>query len=97
MRLGREFDIIKGIVNTEKTSRALAENKYTFLVDVNANKDEIKSAIEKVFGVEVLDVNIINSDGKVKRFKGTMGQRVSTKKAVVTIKKGQDINFGKLE
>ena len=97
MRLGREFDIIKGIVNTEKTSRALSENKYTFNVDTNANKDEIKSAIEKVFGVEVLDVNIINSDGKVKRFKGTMGQRVSTKKAVVTIKKGQDINFGKLE
>lgn len=97
MRLGREFDIIKGIVNTEKTSRALAESKYTFNVDTNANKDEIKSAIEKVFGVEVLDVNIINSDGKVKRFKGTMGQRVSTKKAVVTIKKGQDINFGKLE
>ena len=49
MRLGREFDIIKGIVNTEKTSRALAESKYTFNVDTNANKDEIKSAIEKVF------------------------------------------------
>ena len=51
MRLGREFDIIKGIVNTEKTSRALAESKYTFNVDTNANKDEIKSAIEKVFFV----------------------------------------------
>ena len=97
MRLWRECDIIKCIVNTEKTSIALSESKYTFNVDTNANKDEIKSAIEKVFGVEVLDVNIINSDGKVKRFKGTMGQRVSTKKAVVTIKKGQDINFGKLE
>lgn len=97
MTLGREFDIIKGIVTTEKTSRALAENKYTFIVDVNSTKDEIKSSIEKVFEVEVLDVNIINSDGKVKRFKGTKGRRVSTKKAVVTIKKGQDINFGKLE
>ena len=39
MRLGREFDIIKGIVNTEKTSRALAENKYTFNVDTNDLKE----------------------------------------------------------
>ena len=72
MTLGREFDIIKGIVTTEKTSRALAENKYTFIVDVNSTRDEIKSSIEKVFEVEVLDVNIINSDGKVKKEKANI-------------------------
>ena len=97
MRLGKEFDILKGILTTEKTSRAAADGKYCFEVNADANKDDVKAAIEKVFVVEVESVNIINTEGKVKRFKGTKGKRSSIKKAVVTIKKGQDINLGKLE
>jgi large subunit ribosomal protein L23 len=97
MRLGKEFDILKGVLNTEKTSRALSECKYYFNVNPDADKNDVKLAVEKVFGVEVVSVNIINKEGKVKKFKGTKGKRVSVKKAVVTIKKGQDINLGKLE
>ncbi len=97
MRLGKEFDILKGILNTEKTSRSIADNKYCFQVNADANKDDVKLAVEKIFGVEVKSVNILNTEGKVKRFKGTKGKRSSIKKAVVTIKKGQDINLGKLE
>jgi len=97
MRLGKEFDILKGILNTEKTSVAMSSGKYCFEVNTEANKDDVKAAIEKVFGVEVVGVNIINTEGKVKKFKGTKGKRSSIKKAVVTIKKGQDINLGKLE
>lgn len=97
MRLGKEFDILKGIRTTEKTSRAVADRKYCFEVNGDATKDDVKSAVEKIFVVEVEGVNIINTEGKVKRFKGTKGKRSSIKKAVVTIKKGQDINLGKLE
>lgn len=97
MGLGKEFDILKGILTTEKTSRSLADGKYYFEVDADANKNDVKAAVEKIFGVNVESVNIINVEGKVKKFKGTKGKRSSVKKAVVTIKKGQDINLGKLE
>ena len=97
MSLGKEYDIIVKSLNTEKTAKDLADGKYYFEVVTSATKDDIKEAIEKVFGVEVSAVNVINSDGKIKRFKGRTGRRNSVKKAVVTLKKGQDINFGKLE
>ena len=60
-------------------------------------KDDIKEAIQSIFDVIVESVNIINTEGKVKRFKGTKGKRSSVKKAVVTVKKGQDINLSILE
>lgn len=97
MSLGKEFDIIVKTLNTEKTARSVADNKVYFEVVNSANKNDIKAAVEKIFEVVVEGVNIINTLGKVKRFKGTLGKRSSVKKAVVTIKKGQDINFGRLE
>jgi len=97
MSLGKEFDIIVRALNTEKTARLAADNKYYFEVVSSVTKDDVKNAIEKIFDVSVESVNIINTLGKVKHFKGTVGRRSSIKKAVVTIKKGQDINFGKLE
>lgn len=97
MGLGKEFDTIIRYVNTEKTTKGLSEGKYCFEVVCSACKCAIKDAIEKVFGVKVAKVNVANYDGKVKRFKGRTGRRNSTKKAVVTLEKGQDINFGKLE
>ena len=97
MSLGKEFDIIVRTLTTEKTSRSVADGKFYFEVVASANKDDVKEAIQKIFDVVVESVNIINTDGKVKRFKGTKGKRSSVKKAVVTLKKGQDINLGKLE
>lgn len=97
MSLGKEFDIIVRTLTTEKTSRSTADGKFYFEVVASANKDDVKEAIQKIFDVVVESVNIINTDGKVKRFKGTKGKRSSVKKAVVTLKKGQDINLGKLE
>lgn len=97
MTLGREFDIIVRTLTTEKTARALENNQYYFEVVASANKDDVKNAIQTIFDVIVESVNIINMEGKTKRFKGTKGKRNSVKKAVVTVKKGQDINLGKLE
>lgn len=95
--LGKEFDIIKKYLNTEKTARSVADGKYYFEVVSSATKDDVKDAVQKIFGVEVECVNVMNTEGKVKKFKGTIGKRSSVKKAVVTVKKGQDINLGKLE
>ena len=78
-------DIIRKPVITEKSMTAMAEKKYTFLVHVNANKVQIKRAVEEVFGVQVLEVRTINSLGKVKRMGVHIGKRSDTKKAIVTL------------
>lgn len=95
--LGYIYDIILSPVVTEKTNNQLGNNKYSFNVLHSASKEDIKKSIETIFGVNVEKINIVNTEGKVKRFKGTVGKRSSTKKAVVTLKKGQEINFTKLE
>ena len=81
------FDIIRKPVITEKSMAAMAEKKYTFLVHVEANKVQIRRAVEEVFGVQVEDVKTITSLGKVKRMGVHIGKRSDTKKAIVTLKK----------
>ena len=95
--LGYIYDIILSPIVTEKTNNQLNNRKYSFSIDGSASKDDIKKSIETIFGVDVEKVNIINTEGKVKRYKGTVGKRSSVKKAIVTIKDGQEINFAKLE
>lgn len=97
MSLGYIYDIILSPVNTEKTQKQLADNKYTFLVDLNATKNDIIKAMKEIFDVEVESVNMINTEGKTKTFKGVKGKHSDTKKAVISVKKGQEINFSKLE
>ncbi|MDR3290358.1 MAG: 50S ribosomal protein L23 [Rickettsiales bacterium] len=97
MALGKEYDIIVRVITTEKSSRDLSLGKTTFEVVEEATKTDVKSAIEKIFGVKVESVNISKNDGKIKRFKGKIGQRNSVKKAIVTIEKGQNIDLTKLE
>ena len=60
-------DIIKRPVITERSTELMGEKKYTFEVDVKANKTEVKDAIEAIFGVKVAKVNIMNYKGKFKR------------------------------
>jgi large subunit ribosomal protein L23 len=95
--LGYIYDIILSPIVTEKTNTQLNNRKYSFSIDGSASKEDIKKSIETIFGVDVEKINIINTEGKVKRFKGTIGKRSSIKKAIVTIKNGQEINFAKLE
>jgi large subunit ribosomal protein L23 len=87
------YDKIKRLVYTEKSNKLVANGKYTFEIDKSCTKKEIASLVKKVFSVEVQKVNIINSHGKTKRFKGVLGTTSETKKAVVTLKTGQTINF----
>lgn len=81
------YDIIKKPVLTEKSYDHLPEKVYTFIVDKNANKVEIRKAVEEIFGVKVDTVHTINSLGKMKRQGATQGRRASTKKAFVKLKK----------
>lgn len=91
------YDKIKGLVYTEKSNKILEGGKYCFEIDKNCTKSEIKTLIKSVFNVDAEKVNIINTSGKVKRFKGIIGTRKAYKKAIVTIKKGQTINFQELK
>ena len=78
---------------SEKTYSLLDENKYTFLVHPDANKTEIKIAVEKIFGVKVTAVNTINRKGKVRRTRNGVGKRKDTKRAIVSVAVGQSIDI----
>ena len=82
------YDIIIRPVLTEKSYAEMANKKYTFRVAINANKTEIKNAIEEVFpGVKVESVNTMRTEGKIKRQGRTQGRTAEVKKPIVTLKK----------
>jgi len=86
-------DILLAPVVSEKSYGLLDENKYTFLVAPQANKTEIKIAVEKVFGVKVLSVNTINRQGKRRRTRYGYGKKADTKRAIVTLAEGESIDI----
>ncbi|HJR89555.1 MAG TPA: 50S ribosomal protein L23 [Aeromicrobium sp.] len=86
-------DVLLAPVVSEKTYSLLDENKYTFLVHPDANKTEIKIAVEKIFGVKVTAVNTINRKGKARRTRNGTGKRKDTKRAIVSVAVGQSIDI----
>ncbi|MEI8066967.1 MAG: 50S ribosomal protein L23 [Actinomycetes bacterium] len=86
-------DVLLAPVVSEKSYGLLDENKYTFIVAPDANKTEIKIAVEKVFGVKVLSVNTLNRQGKRKRTKVGFGRRSDTKRAIVSVAAGDRIDI----
>ena len=88
------YDIILTPVISEQSMDVAADKKYTFKVATDANKTQVKLAIEEIFGVEVKKVNIMNYDGKVKRMGRNVGRTAAYKKAVVTLtEKSKEIEF----
>jgi large subunit ribosomal protein L23 len=85
------YDIILKPVITEKTVSMMEEGKYTFKVLKSANKFEIKNAIQEIFKVNVINVSTMNVKGKTKRMGRSEGKTASWKKAIVTLKEGQQI------
>ena len=80
------YDVIIRPVITEKSMADMGEKKYTFLVHPEANKTQIKEAVEKMFeGTKVKSVNTINKDGKKKRRGMVVGKTAKTKKAIVAL------------
>lgn len=86
-------DIILKPVISEKSYGLLEENKYTFVVRPDANKTQIKIAVEQIFSVSVLDVNTLNRTGKRKRTRHGFGRRKNTKRAIVSLKPGDTIEL----
>lgn len=86
------YDIVRTPVVTEKSTMASQHNQVVFRVPLGASKPEIKAAVEGIFNVKVLAVNTIVAKGKVKRFRGAIGQRSDTKKAMITLAEGQSID-----
>lgn len=89
------YQVIDGALLTEKGTRlADEENKYLFRVNPNANKVEIKEAVEQLFNVKVLSVNTMNRPGKKKRTRTAQaGKTADWKRAVVTLAEGSSIEF----
>ena len=79
-------DIIIKPVLTEKGYDGIASKKYTFFVKKDANKTQIKLAVEKIFGVQVASVNTVTCKGKLKRMGRNQGYTPDRKKAIVTLK-----------
>jgi large subunit ribosomal protein L23 len=88
----RMLEVIQAPVITEKSTRGSEHNQVTFRVPLDASKPEIKTSIETLFKVKVTAVNTIVVKGKVKRFRGIIGQRSDIKKAVVTLAEGSTID-----
>ncbi|KAA6443965.1 50S ribosomal protein L23 [Bacillus swezeyi] len=78
-------DVLKRPVITERSADLMAEKKYTFEVDVRANKTEVKDAVEEIFGVKVDKVNIMNYKGKFKRVGRYSGMTNKRRKAIVKL------------
>ena len=86
-------DVLLAPVVSEKSYGLLDENKYTFLVTLDANKTQIKIAVESVFKVRVTDVNTLNRQGKKRRTRYGYGKRPDTKRAIVTVAPGERIDI----
>ena len=86
-------DVLIAPVVSEKSYSLLDANKYTFLVAPDANKTEIKIAIEKIFNVKVTSVNTMNRPGKTRRTKSGLGKRKDTKRAIVSLAEGHRIDI----
>jgi large subunit ribosomal protein L23 len=88
-----KFQIIKRPIVSEKTTKLSEERKYTFEVDKNANKIQIKQAIEELFGVKVEKVNVMNGVAKFKKVGQHSGFTAKVTKAIVTLKVGNKIDI----
>lgn len=88
----RAYDVILSPVITEKATLGSEYGQVTFRVPLTATKPDIKLAVEALFGVKVTAVNTLRQNGKVKRFKGQIGKRSDTKKAIVTLAEGNSID-----
>ena len=86
-------DVLIAPVVSEKSYGLLDNNKYTFIVHPDANKTEIKIAVEKVFNVKVTAVNTLNRQGKARRTRTGVGRRKDTKRAIVSLAEGHRIDI----
>jgi len=94
MKQERLMKVLLSPIVSEKTTMAADKNQqFAFQVRTDADKIDIKQAVELMFEVKVAKVNVVNVKGKAKRFGQRLGRRSDTKKAYITLEPGQDIDF----
>ena len=91
--VGKHYDVLVRPLITEKSTAMGELNKVAFVIAPKATKQDVKRAVEALFNVKVAKVNTLNREGKLKRFKGQLGQRADQRKAIVTLQAGQSIDF----
>lgn len=91
--MAEAYKIVKSLLQTEKSTTMLPENKYLFLVDKRANKLEIKKAVESIYNVTVTTVNTQMARGKKRRVRYVEGKTPDRKKAIVQLKAGDKIEI----
>jgi large subunit ribosomal protein L23 len=84
------YQVIKTVSITEKSNDLLTENKYTFIIHPEADKVAVKEAVEAVFDRKVSKVNVMNRKGKKRRNRFGIGRRPNWKKAIVTLRDGEE-------
>ncbi len=88
------YEILRRPIVTERSSKQSEYlHRYTFEVDIRANKQQIRDAVERVFNVQVLAVNVVHVRGKQRRWGRILGRTKDWKKAIVTVAPGQTIRF----
>jgi large subunit ribosomal protein L23 len=85
--------ILRPLVTEKSLAQNSERNKVSFLVDIEANKPEIRAAVERIFAVKVIDINTVYLKGKWKRTRMRDGKRPDQKKAIVTLREGDKIEF----
>jgi large subunit ribosomal protein L23 len=85
--------IIKHPLITEKAYHQGLTGQYTFVVDKHTNKVEVRKAIKKIYGVDAISVNTVTIRGERQKYRGVSGKKVTLKKAIVTLKKGQKLDI----
>ncbi len=90
---GRLADVVREPVITEKATRGMDQNQYTFVVDPRAAKPDIKAAVEQLFDVKVIGVSTMNPPRRTRRVGRFTGQRSKVKKAVVRLAEGNSIQL----
>ena len=88
-----DYDVLLGPMVTEKTTSLSEHGQIVFKVRMDANKKQIRRAVENLFDVQVVKVNTVRVTGKKKMFRQTVGRRSSYKKAIVTLSEGQNIDY----
>ena len=87
------YSTIVSPVITEKATKISENNQFVFKVKIDSNKKEIKEAIEKLFKVKVREIKTLKIKGKNKVFKGTKGRRSDYKKAIISLNKGENLDY----
>ena len=87
------YEVLRRPLITEKNTSMQVNSKFVFEVDRNANKVQVKEAVEKAYEVKVISVNVINVEGKMRRMGRNQVKGPSWKKAIITLEQGQTIEL----